>query len=157
MHDSRAGAFGIIGVVLLLLLKFILLNSIPQAFTAVTLVLMPVVGRWAMVYAIFAYPYAREEGLGKTFKQGASWQRFTVATVITLALTVLVTWLFDINFYLAGPVVMLVIWVIIITLAGYFKRKFAGLTGDTYGAINELAEVGVLLIVSIAAFNQRLV
>jgi cobalamin synthase len=42
-------------------------------------------------------------------------------------------------------------------MATYLKRKLAGLTGDTYGAINEVAEVGVLLIVCLLAYNQWLV
>ena len=69
MHDSRAGAFGIVGVFLLLLVKYVSLNSVPESLLMVTLVLMPVVSRWAMVYTVFAYPYARPAGLGKVFKQ----------------------------------------------------------------------------------------
>ncbi len=88
MHDSRAGAFGIVGVVLLLLVKYVSLNSGPEPLLMTTLVLMPVVSRWAMVYTVFAYPSARPSGLGKMFKQGASWQRFTTATVITLAVAI---------------------------------------------------------------------
>ncbi|GAI09498.1 unnamed protein product, partial [marine sediment metagenome] len=67
MHDSRAGSFGIIGVCCLLLVKYISLNNVPETLLMATLVLMPVVSRWAMVYAIFAYPYARPSGLGKVF------------------------------------------------------------------------------------------
>lgn len=158
MHDSRAGAFGIVGVALLLIMKFVLLNSIPPGLIPVVLVLMPVIGRWAMVYAVFTYPYARPDGLGKAFKQGTGWQRFTVATVITLAAATLVSWTSDLNyFYLAGVVGMFVIWIITVCASGYFKRKFSGLTGDTYGAVNELAEAGVLLMVSIAAFNNWII
>jgi len=47
-------------------------------------------------------------------------------------------------------------WVIITVMAAYLKRKFAGLTGDTYGAINEVAEVGVLILVILLARNQWL-
>ena len=93
MHDSRAGAFGIVGVVLLLLVKYISLNSVPGSLMMLTLILMPVVSRWAMVYAVFAYPYARPAGLGKAFKQAASWQRFTLATVITLIVAISLGWL----------------------------------------------------------------
>ena len=32
-----------------------------------------------------------------------------------------------------------------LALAGYADRKFGGLTGDIYGAINEFAEVAVLV------------
>lgn len=157
MHDSRAGAFGIVGVVLLLLVKYVSLNSVPENLLMVTLVLMPVVSRWAMVYTVFAYPYARPAGLGKVFKQGASWQGFTIATVITLAVAIGLARLANITyFYLAGPAIMLAIWVIVVAMAAYLKRKFAGLTGDTYGAINEVAEVCLLILVCLLAYNQWL-
>jgi len=39
----------------------------------------------------------------------------------------------------------------VIIMAIYLKRKFSGLTGDTYGAINEVAEVCVLLLVYLLA------
>ena len=155
MHDSRAGAFGIVGVFLLLLVKYVSLNSVPENLLMVTLVLMPVVSRWAMVYAIFAYPYARPTGLGKAFKQEASWQRLAIATMITLAVAVGFARLANFSyFYLVGLAIILGIWVIVVAIAAYFKRKFSGLTGDTYGAINEVVEVCVLIIVGLLAYNQ---
>ena len=150
MHDSRAGAFGIVGVVLLLLVKYVSLNSVPENLLMVTLVLVPVVSRWAMVYTVFAYPYARPAGLGKIFKQEASWQRFTAATLIALAVAAILA-------RLAGLVIMVSIWVIVVGMAAYLKRKFSGLTGDTYGAINETTEVCVLILVCLLAHNQWLV
>lgn len=157
MHDSRAGAFGIVGVFLLLLVKYVSLNSVPENLLMVTLVLMPVVSRWAMVYTVFAYSYARPAGLGKIFKQGTSWQRFTTATVITLAVAIGLARLANITyFYLAGLAIMLAIWVIVVAMATYLKRKFAGLTGDTYGAINEVAEVCVLILICLLTYNHWL-
>lgn len=146
MRDSRAGGFGIVGAVLLLLVKYLSLNSVPEPLLMATLVLMPVVSRWAMVYAVFAYPYAKPSGLGKVFKQGASWQRFIRATLTALVVAVVLA-------QLAGLVIMLGIWVIVIAMAAYLKRKFAGLTGDNYGAINEVAEVGVLILVLLLAYS----
>lgn len=149
MHDSRAGAFGIVGVCCLLIVKYVSLNSVPDSLMMMTLVLMPVVSRWAMVYAVFAYPYARPSGLGKVFKQAASQRRLAIATLVALA--VAIPW-----FRLAGLVIMLGVWVIVVAMAAYLKRKFSGLTGDTYGAINEVAEVGVLILVCLLAHNQWL-
>ena len=158
MHDSRAGAFGIVGVVLLLLIKYVSLNSVPDNLLMATLVIMAVVSRWAMVYAIFAYPYARPSGLGKIFKQGANWPRFAAATIITLAVAIgMARWANIAYFYLAGPAIMLVIWLVVVGMATYFKRKFSGLTGDTYGAINEVTEVCVLIFISLLAYNQWLI
>jgi len=157
MHDSRVGGFGVIGACCLLLVKYISLNSVPQPLLMMTLVLMPVISRWAMVYAIFAYPSARPSGLGKERKQATDWPRFIMATLITLALAIGLARLANITyFYLAGPAIMLGIWVIVIALGAYFKRRFSGLTGDTYGAINEVAEVCVLILVCLLAHNQWL-
>ena len=157
MHDSRVGGFSIAGVCLLLLVKYISLNSIPQHLLMVALILMPVISRWAMVYALFAYPYARPSGLGKAFKQGTNWQRFSLATIITLAVAVGLTGLPNTAYsYLAGLAMVGGTWVIITAMAAYLRRRFAGLTGDTYGAINEVAEVGVLILVCLLAHNQWL-
>lgn len=157
MHDSRAGAFGIVGAVLLLLIKYVSLSSLPAGLLMPTLVLMPVVSRWAMVYAILAYPYARSTGLGKVFKQEASWWGLTLATIMTLAIAMAVARWADFSyFYLAGLAIMLGIWAIVIILAAYLSRKFSGLTGDSYGAINEVAEVAVLLLVGLLAYHHWL-
>lgn len=154
MHDSRTGAFGVVGVILLLAMKFVLLNTIPQTMIAPVLVLTPLIGRWAMSYTISSFPYAHKEGLGKVFKDAASPPRFIIASIITLALAVLLTWWADLRYYyISGIAVVAVIWLFVTLLAVYFKNKFAGLTGDTYGMINELAETGTLLLMSIIAYN----
>ncbi len=155
MQDSRGGAFGVVGAFLLLLIKYLSLNSVPESLLMATLVLMPLVSRWAMVYAIFAYPYAKPTGLGKAFKQGASWQRLAIATVITLAVAIgLARWANLAYFYLVGLGIMFGIWVIIVFMATYLKRKFSGLTGDTYGAINEVAEVSVLIFICLLTYSH---
>lgn len=154
MHDSRTGAFGVVGAVLLILMKYVSLNSVPPGLLTPTLIMMPVLGRWAMVYAIFAYPYARPEGLGKIIKPGATWFSFGAATVITLVIGIGLAW---IGLDVTAVVTMVGVWVIIVIVATFFKRMFAGLTGDTYGAINEIAEVSVLLIVILLAHNGWLI
>lgn len=147
MKDSRAGAFGIIGVSCLLLVKYVSLNSVPACWMMPTLVLMAVVSHWAMVYAVFAYPYAKPSGLGRVFKQGANRTRFIVATVVALVVAVILA-------QLAGLVIMFGIWIIVMAMAFYLKGRFGGLTGDTYGAINEIAEVLVLILVCLLAHFQ---
>ncbi len=141
MHDSRTGAFGVVGIVLLLLVKYVALNNIPSVFTIAVLLFMPVVSRWAMVYAIFVFRYARPSGLGTAFKTATRWPEFTVATIFTLAIAVALYPLFSIT----GLLLIFGIWIITTSFAFYLKYKFAGLTGDTYGAINEVAEVMALL------------
>ncbi len=149
MHDSRIGGFGAIGAACLLLVKYISLNSVPDSLLMATLVLMPVLSRWAMVYAIFAYLYAKPSGLGKIFKQEVRGQMLTMATLIALVVT-------GVLFRLAGLAIIFGVWVVVIAIAAYLKRKFTGLTGDTYGAINEVVEVCVLILVCLLAYNHWL-
>jgi adenosylcobinamide-GDP ribazoletransferase len=144
MHDSRTGAFGVVGVVLLLLVKYVSLNNIPTNVMLPTLLFMPVFSRWAMVYTIFAFPYARPEGLGKAYKEATLWPQFNIATVITMAVILLLMFL---GLPVSGMLVFFGIWIFTTLLSLYFKHKFAGLTGDTYGAINEVAEVMALIFV----------
>lgn len=84
MTDSHVGAFGIIAAILLLLLKYASLISLDEGMLMPALLLMPALSRWIMVSAIFTFPYARNAGLGLSFKQGTKWQRFTAATITAL-------------------------------------------------------------------------
>ncbi len=147
MHDSRAGGIGVIAAILLLLVKYVSLDNIPPTLMMTTLLLMPVVSRWAMVYAVFAYPYARPSGLGKVFKEQTNWPKFTLATLITLGLAIALVPMV----HLTGLLLMLGVWIMTVLVAAYFKSQLNGLTGDTYGAINELAEVCVLILVILLA------
>jgi adenosylcobinamide-GDP ribazoletransferase len=138
MSDTKVGAFGIVSVVLLLLLKYASLFSVSAILPA--LLLMPTLSRWTMVSIIFTFPYAKSSGMGLPFKQGATWQRLTIATVIALIVAVvLLRWW--------GLALMTVLWLIAFGTAGYFRSRLGGLTGDNYGAINELSEVLVLLLI----------
>ena len=137
MSDSKVGTFGIVGAILLLLLKYASLSSAP---ILPALLLMPTLSRWAMVSIIFTFPYAKRYGMGLAFKQGANWQRLTITTVISLVVAVALLKLW-------GLVLMAALWLIAFGIASYFRSRLGGLTGDNYGAINELAEVLVLLLI----------
>jgi adenosylcobinamide-GDP ribazoletransferase len=150
MHDSRVGGLGVIGIVLILLVKYISLNSLPSSLMTFSLIIAPLISRWAMVYAIFAYPYGRASGLGRAFKQATGWRELVIATVIALVLAAGLL-------KLAGLAVLFIVWLLTMAIATYLKRRFAGLTGDTYGAINEVAESTVFILLSLLAYNHWLV
>ncbi len=137
MSDSKVGAFGIVGAILLLLLKYVSLSS---ASILPALLLMPTLSRWAMVSIIFTFPYAKRSGMGLAFKHGATWQRLTIATITALIVSViLLQWW--------GLVLMAAMWLIAFGIASYLRSRLGGLTGDNYGAINELSEVIVLILI----------
>jgi len=135
MRDSRVGAFGVAGGGLLLLAKYAALGSLSHPSG---LVLAPVFGRWVLSMAIFAYPYAREKGLGRDMKDNVRWPQVILATLIAiLAAVFFAGWTGLLAFVLAG----IVLWL----GASFILRRIPGLTGDSYGALCELAELAVLL------------
>ena len=139
MRDSQAGSFGVAGAFCLLLLKYLSLGGLPEPSRIVTLMLMPALGRWAGVCCVFAFPYARPQGLGKAFKEQATWPRVALATALALALSL--------GFLgLKGLALMSGVGLIALALAAFLRRRFAGLTGDTYGAIIEVCELAALLL-----------
>jgi len=137
MVDNRVGAFGITAAILIIMLKYISLLSVPVALPA--LLLMPVLSRWLMVTMIFIFPYARSAGMGLAFKQEAKWYGLAIATAIALAAAVvLISW--------RGVVLMAALWLISVGIGSYFRTRLGGLTGDVYGALNEIAEALVPLL-----------
>lgn len=141
MRDSRAGTYGIVGVVLLLLLKFTLLNTIITPYLLLLIVIMTVTGRWSIVYGIFIYSYARSEGAGKAFKEGTGWITFMGATCFTLIIYGAFIPVAGYNIFIVAAAAFLVTAL----FALLFSRRLSGLTGDTYGALSEISEVTVLI------------
>jgi adenosylcobinamide-GDP ribazoletransferase len=136
LRDSRVGAFGVTGGVLLLLTKYAALAALPDRLSG--LLLAPVLGRWAMALAIVAFPYAREQGLGRAMKDHATWRQVALATVVALvAAGLLARWAGLAALALAGAATWLG--------ARFTLGRIPGLTGDIYGAICEAVELLVLL------------
>lgn len=139
MRDSRVGAFGVVGACCLLVLKYASLTALPDSSRTWTLAVMPALGRWMAVCAIAAFPYARPDGLGRTFKNEATWLTAAAATVVALAASV--------GFLrLTGAAIMLGVALVALSSCSILNRKLAGLTGDTYGAVIEVAEVTTLVL-----------
>ena len=142
MSDSRVGGFGVVGGCCLILAEFASLVALPEGLRSSALVLMPLLSRWGMVYAIFSFPAAKKEGMGWAIKQGADWEKMALATVISLMIALaLFSWW--------GAVLLAAICLLILLFSKYLCSRFGGLTGDNYGAINEFAEVAVLFLIFI--------
>ncbi|AFV11392.1 cobalamin-5-phosphate synthase CobS [Thermacetogenium phaeum DSM 12270] len=137
MKDVHAGSFGVIGVVLVLLLKFSVYTQISRGFLPY-LIAAPVLGRQALVWLQVLFPYARKNGLGKLFDANGSVSLFAATTGMTLVILFLLL-------RLSGLILFLITGVFILLLGGCLTRLLGGLTGDTYGASCELTEIIVLL------------
>ncbi len=140
MQDSKIGSFGISAAALLFLLKFVALAECPAIIPA--LLLMPALSRWMMVSAIFTFTSAKNSGMGFVFKQCTRWWGFMIATLIALISSAAI-------FNWRGILLMAGLWLIASLIMLFFRSRFGGLTGDNYGAINEISETLVVLLIII--------
>lgn len=152
MRDSRIGAYGAAGIMVILLLRFAALQSLPQDFRFAALLCAPILSRWAMAYAVVFWKYARQEGLGKAFQK--STPLIGVITSLVTAGLLLAAIIFSIsNAALEQAVIFLAcvsISLFVVNIAaGYCVRKLGGLTGDCYGFINEIIECSILLFFTV--------
>lgn len=140
MRDSRVGAFGVLGAVTALLLRYGGIVALDGGWRLVGLLLPPLLGRWAMTLAIVAYPYGRVTGMGAAFKQAAGWWQAALATLATVALGAGVWWPW-------GGAAIVIAAIVTATVARFALGRLGGLTGDCYGAINEIVELVLLLAI----------
>jgi adenosylcobinamide-GDP ribazoletransferase len=141
MKDSRIGAMGAIALVAVLLLKFAWLHEAGEEWWRGVL-LAPLWGRWADIYGIYWFPSAREGGMGRTFQAHVKRRDFVAATAAALMLAALFgQW--------RGVLSGVLVWGCSHLLARWWTRDLGGLTGDTYGALNEIGEVVALAILTL--------
>ena len=137
MRDSRIGVMGVIGIASILLLKFTLIVSIPQNILWKILILMAVFARWCQVWACYTSKYARKEGKAKYFIEHVGKKEFLLGAFFTITLFLLLM-------KKEGIILLGLSLLPIFLFINYVKRKIGGMTGDTIGATNEIAEIAVL-------------
>jgi adenosylcobinamide-GDP ribazoletransferase len=140
MRDSRVGSFGVLGAVCVLLFKFAAFASIRPHLLTLALFLVLPVARWAMVLTVNLFPGARLSGLGSAFRRTITLQRLLAAGVTSLVIVLI-----------AGRLVGLLVWVVgtlvAVAMGALINRRLGGLTGDSYGAIEEITEIVLLLLI----------
>lgn len=140
MRDARIGAVGAAALVLALGLRYAGLMTLPQSDRLALLICLPAAGRWAMVIGSLSVPYARREGgLAQPFLQQLSAREVVGATVFLLGAF---CWSLGPASALIECVVVAAVARAVSTLA---RRALGGMTGDTLGATNEIAEIVFLI------------
>jgi len=142
MRDPHIGAMGVIVIVSVLLLKIAFLSTVNTGGKTDALILLFVLSRWAMVFSMFTFPYARAEGKAKIFMDKIDKNSVVIATLIALGCVALIwTVRSAIAFGAAFGAAYL--------MNKYISKKIGGITGDTIGAVSEMTEVVVLAVMCI--------
>jgi adenosylcobinamide-GDP ribazoletransferase len=139
MHDPCSGPIAVVVLVILLLLKFTALQSLVAQGATELLIVIPLLGRTALVVLLLTTPYVRPRGLGSQL--ALEMPRGMSLAVVLLTAILVVVWL-----GLSGMIMLLVSAVIFWLLRWLMMRRIGGTTGDTAGALLEIMETQMLLV-----------
>lgn len=148
MRDSRIGTYGAATLALSLLARVLLIASLPRIQAGAYLIAAPVLSRWTTLPLSFCLPPAREQtpnsGTDQIDGQGARIARLTtrgsliVGSMFALAIVFALLRLRAVVPLLASAGITLMTGL-------YYKHRIGGITGDSFGATNQLTEIAVYL------------
>ena len=144
MRDSRIGSYGAVALTLSLLFRYGLLSSLPVAQTWRYLMAAHVLCRWTTLPLSFVLPAARapsgetQDGQGARVAHLTSRSALIMATVFSLIVVVLL---------LRKHAILPITMTLLVTLLTgvYYRHRLGGITGDCFGATNQLTEIVVYL------------
>ena len=144
MRDSRLGAYGVIGIVLLLATKIVTLNALLPWQLLAALGMAHPLSRWLATCLIWRMQYVREEGRAKPMAQHMRSGEFFLATCFAVVPVALCTWLGLMSWQRIAAglacAALAAAW-----LARLFSRRLGGYTGDCLGAVQQLSEAAFYL------------
>ncbi len=142
MKDSRVGAFGALGMIVLLLIKFFALKTLAQDLKIIPVIIIAhTLSRYTALTFIFTHEYVRENEDSKAkpvAKKLAKWE-LLVATIFGQLPLLLLYPQWSV-FWVLVPLLILKQY-----LAWYFTKWIGGYTGDCLGATQQLAEIIIYL------------
>ncbi len=144
MRDSRIGTYGAVALIIGLLGRVLLLSSLPAAHVVPYIIAAHVLCRWTTLPLSLFLTAARAQTSSIADGQGArvahlvDRRAFVAASLFSIAVVVLL---------LRGQAVFALLAACAVTaLSGlYYQRRLGGVTGDCFGATNQLTELAVYL------------
>ncbi len=142
MKDPCAGAFGVITLVCVLLLKWTSMQRLLEHGQVLWVVVPFVLSRTAQAVLATTQPYARiEGGTGAPFVNEAGGRHLAGAVVLGLAASALVA-----GSWPAWAFAVVAAAAVTLGFGLRCRRRLGGVTGDCLGAVSELVETAVLLL-----------
>ncbi len=138
MDDSRIGAFGVISLIMLLLLKYIVLKSIIPEYMLLALVFSMGNARFMALVQIAYRKLVKPGGMGDMIHSSNNRKYIVIGLLSYIAISLII----DVR--LVFP--LLASLVMAETIARLAYNKIGGFTGDLYGATVELCEAVSLIL-----------
>jgi adenosylcobinamide-GDP ribazoletransferase len=139
LKDSRIGTFGALAVLVSCGLRVLLLANLPLHRFAAYVISGQVLCRWTALPLGYTLPPAGESsGQGARIARQISMGSLVIGSVLTVIIAA-----YLLRWSVWGPITS----TLIVTGASwlYYRRRIGGVTGDCFGATNQLAEIAVYL------------
>jgi len=137
LKDSRIGTFGTLAILVSVGSRALLLSNLPVGRFAAYVISGHVLCRWTALPLGYTLPSAREgSGQGARIARQISGGSLVLGTLITVAI---------VGYALRREMWLPFLSTLAITFASglYYWRRIRGVTGDCFGATNQLAEIAV--------------
>jgi adenosylcobinamide-GDP ribazoletransferase len=137
LKDSRIGSYGATALVLSLLARYLLLASLPLEHFAAYVISSHVLCRWSSLPLSYLLTSAREqEGQGARIAELTSLASLILGSIFSFAVVA-----FALRWSALAPALAAILTVV---LSGWlYARKIGGVTGDCFGATNQVTEIAV--------------
>ena len=136
MSDSRIGAFGVIGFVMMILFNLTLSYYISYEL----FIILPIVGRTCSLLSASMSSYAKESfGMGTHYVDNAKLRDVLFGNILIIIMILVL------NLNIAFIIPIIVTEIIVLFLTEYIKKKIDGMTGDTIGFILEISQTIYLM------------
>jgi adenosylcobinamide-GDP ribazoletransferase len=151
MKDSRVGAYGAIGVAMMLGLKWSVLASLPYAAFPIIVVAANIASRWCAIGIIWRLQYVRLDAEAKSKPLANSLTGGIWLLSALLGSIVLLPGFLLIYPPIRSQLAIVLLAALALSLIGticaaaYFRNRIGGYTGDCLGAAQQLAELSFLL------------
>ena len=145
MRDSRLGTFGVLALVITIAARVSLLSQLPLRDCVLALIAGHVLARWSTLPLAARCPPAREDGSATLAR--ISTRQAAGGSVLAAALAVPAL----VAVRPAAAIALAVVAAVTTACAVLWRRAFGGVTGDTYGATNQLVEIAALATVAAVA------
>ena len=139
LRDPNVGAFAVISLVCVMLIKVIAVSEMPPLGRVSALLLFPCLSRCAMLLTMERYPYVRRRGLGTAFLRGRGKWQLALGLAVALFASAALAGIYGIALLAAASALA---W----GIGAWATRLLGGVTGDIYGAVNEIAETALLVM-----------
>jgi adenosylcobinamide-GDP ribazoletransferase len=154
MKDSRIGAFGVLGICLLIALKLAALVSLPAQVVPVAFFAGHSLSRFASISLLCTHEYVRHDASSKAkpaVRKMSVAELFFVAVVGIAPLGMSLSFIQlpgQKNTVLVILACLVVVWLVRWGIGRYFFHKIDGYTGDCLGAVQQVTETVFYLTLS---------